>query len=252
VIVVDASVVANAVADDALDGRRAETLGCELAPVTSRAQLIEEILEGMASEADTSLYELGYRDATGGFARSTFAAFRAVAADLSAKVGRTFVVCLDELDSMLVNCPDDGSATEILDFIMHVSNTRLPIRFVFTLTRATPQIMRTDATPFITAARIAELSPWTAQEAREFVDRLLSPDLVVDDAAHELLFTEGGGHHYLTKAILQRIVDGPSAGVTAGVISVDQVRGAVVAVPRSPSASTRMTTGPREAARGAA
>lgn len=205
-----------------------------LAPVTSRSQLMEEILEGMASEADTSLYELGYRDATGAFARSTVIGFRTVAQDLSAQVGRTFVVCLDELDSMLVNCPDDRSATEILDFIMHVSNTSLPIRFVFTLTRATPQIMRTDATPFITAARIAELDPWTVQETREFVDSLLMPDLAVDDAAHELLFAEGGGHPYLTKAILQRIVDGASASVTSGVVSVDQVRAGVIAALAAP------------------
>lgn len=205
-----------------------------LAPVTSRAKLIEEILEGIASEADTSLYELGYRDAVGGLVRSTVVGFTAVARDLSAQVGRTFVVCLDELDSMLVNCPDDRSATEILDFIMHVSNTTLPIRFVFTLTRATPQIMRTDATPFITAARIAELNPWTARETREFVDDLLSPGLAVDDAAHELLFAEGGGHPYLTKAILQRIVDGASTSVTGGVISVEQVRAGVAAALAAP------------------
>jgi DNA-binding winged helix-turn-helix (wHTH) protein len=205
-----------------------------LAPVTSRAQLIEEILEGMASEANTSLYELGYRDAAGGFARSTVAGFAAVAAELSALVGSTFVVCLDELDSMLVNCPDDRSATEILDFIMHVSNATLPIKFVFTLTRVTPQIMRADATPFITAARIAELSPWTGQEAREFVDKLLSPDLATDDEAHELLFAEGGGHPYLTKAILQRVVESAGGPVSGGVISADQVRAGVVAALAAP------------------
>jgi DNA-binding winged helix-turn-helix (wHTH) protein/phage baseplate assembly protein W len=198
-----------------------------LAPVTSQGKLIEEILEGMAVEAGTSLYQLGYRDAAREFTRSTVAGFAAVAAELSAKVNRTFLVCLDELDSMLVNCRDDQSATEILDFIMYVSNTSLPIRFVFTLTRATPQIMRADATPFITAARIADLTPWTAEETQLFVDGLLSSRFTVDDSAHRLLYTEGGGHPYLTKAILQRLVD--TAGAANERISAEQIRAAVAA-----------------------
>jgi DNA-binding winged helix-turn-helix (wHTH) protein len=205
-----------------------------LAPVTPRSMLMEEILEGMASEADTSLYQLGYRDATGGFTRSTVAGFAAVAAELSARANRTFLVCLDELDSMLVNCPDEQSATEILDFIMHVNNTSLPIRFVFTLSRATPRIMRADATPFITAARIAELVPWTKGQTREFVDWLLSPGFAADNSAHDLLFAEGGGHPYLTKAILQRIVDAAAPNAADCVISADQVRAAIASALAAP------------------
>lgn len=205
-----------------------------LAPVGQRSKLMEEILEGMASETDTSLYELGYRDGAGGFTRSTVLGFAAVADELSARAGKTFVVCLDELDSMLVNCTDDQSATEILDFIMYINNTSLPIRFVFTLTRATPQIMRADATPFITAARIADLAPWSKHETREFVEWLLSPWLTADDSAHELLFAEGGGHPYLTKAILYRVVEATDPARSAGVISAEQVGAAVAAALASP------------------
>jgi DNA-binding winged helix-turn-helix (wHTH) protein len=199
-----------------------------LAPVTSRSELVEEILEGMASQLDTSLYGLGYRDATGTFIRSTVLGFSAVAAELSTQRQRTFLICLDELDSMLVNCPDDQSATEILDFILYISNTSLPIKFLFTLTRATRQIMRADATPFTTAARIADLTPWNEQETWEFIEWLISPNLVVDASAHKLLFAEGGGHPYLTKAILQRIVDAAGACPANSVISEEQVRAGVV------------------------
>jgi hypothetical protein len=200
-----------------------------LAPVISRIQLMEEILDGMASETDTSLSKLGYRDTTGGFINSPAAGFAAVAAQLSAQVDRTFVVCLDELDSMLVNCRDDQSAAEILDFIMYINETSLPIRFVFTLSQATPQIMRTDVTSFIAAARIADLTPWTEWEARNFVEGLLSPRLAVDDSAYGVLFAEGGGHPYLTKAILQQIVNAADARVTNDVISANEVRAGVAA-----------------------
>jgi DNA-binding winged helix-turn-helix (wHTH) protein len=204
-----------------------------LAPVTSRGELMEQILEGMAIEVDTSLRMLGYRDQESRFTQSTATGFAAVAAKLTDQGDRTFLVCLDELDSMLKNC-DGRSATEILDFIVHVSARSLPITFVFTLTRATPQIMHTDATPFITAARIADLAPWSAQESREFVERLLSHGPAVDDSAHELLFVEGGGHPYLTKAILQHIVDAHGTSVTSGVISAHEVRAGVAAALASP------------------
>jgi DNA-binding winged helix-turn-helix (wHTH) protein len=205
-----------------------------LAPVTSRNELMEEILEGMAAVIGMSLYRLGHRDATGAFTGNTVAGFAAVAAELSARAEKTFVICLDELDSMLVNCRDDRSATEILDFITHVSNMNMPIRFVFTLTRATPHIMRADATPFITASRIADLAPWTEAETREFVDGLLSPSITVDDDAYELLYTEGGGHPYLTKAILHRIVDAPGVNITGSAISAEQVHAGVLAALATP------------------
>jgi DNA-binding winged helix-turn-helix (wHTH) protein len=204
-----------------------------LAWVSSRGELMEQILEGMAIEAGSSLRLLGYRDQANQFTQSTATGFAAIAAKLTDGGDRTFLVCLDELDSMLKNC-DGQSATEILDFIVHASNRSLPIIFVFTLTRATPQIMHTDATPFITAARIADLGPWSAQESRKFVERLLSHGPAVDDSAHELLFAEGGGHPYLTKAILQRIVDARGASVMTGVISAHEVRTGVAAALASP------------------
>jgi DNA-binding response OmpR family regulator len=205
-----------------------------LAPVTSRSELMEEILEGMAAVTGMSLYRLGHRDATGVFTQNTVAGFAAVAAKLTARAEKTFVICLDELDSMLVNCRDDRSATEILDFITHVSNMNMPIRFVFTLTRVTPHIMRADATPFITASRIADLAPWTAAETREFVEGLLSPSITVGNDAYELLYAEGGGHPYLTKAILHRIVDAAGVNVTGSAISVEQVHAGVLAALATP------------------
>jgi hypothetical protein len=203
-------------------------------PVSPLHELITETLDGMAAEADTSLHELGYRDTEGAFTRPTVTGFVAIARELSDLAGRSFLVCIDELDSLLANCPNDQSRTEILDFITHVSNTSLPIRFVFTLSRATHQIVGADATPFITTARIVDLGPWAAPETREFVEWLLSPVLAVDASAHELLYAEGGGHPYLTKAILQGIVNAPGKGVPGGTLSADQVRAGVAAALANP------------------
>jgi hypothetical protein len=208
----------------------------QLPHVSSRAEFVEEVLDGIAAEAHTSLHRLGLRDARGGLRLSTVAEFTRVANELSAAAaGRTFVLCLEELDSMLVNCPDDASANQILDFILHVvGRTSLPIKFVFTLTRTAPHILRSDASPFLSAARIVRLTPWTSDEARAFVERLLSDVSTVDEKAHHALFALGGGHPYLTKAVLQKLLEPGRMARPGGRITAEDIREAVEPTITSP------------------
>ena len=206
----------------------------QMPPVVSRGMFMEEVLDGMAAEAGTSLHQLGYRDVANRLTTSTVTEFVRVASDLTAKIGRTFVACLDELDSMLVNCPNDRSANEILDLIVHISNTNLPIKFVFTLTRATPQIMRADATSFLVAARIAELGPWNADQVREFVDMLLGMWRPCSREAYEEIYAAGGGHPYLTKAILHSLVGGSQRAAPEAPIVANEVQAAVAAALGTP------------------
>jgi hypothetical protein len=216
----------------------------QLPHVGSREAFVEEVLDGIAAEAQTSLHQLGLRDARGQLRLSTVTEFARVADRLAASApGRIFVLCLEELDSMLVNCPDDESATQILDLILHVvGRTTLPIKFVFTITRTAPQILRSDASPFLSAARIVRLAPWTPAESRAFVAGLLPDVSTLDDRAHEALFALSGGHPYLTKAVLQSLLDhdqlpgpvaGPGAGA-AGRFTAEEVRAVVEAAVTSP------------------
>lgn len=179
----------------------------QLPHVSSRDAFVEEVLDGIAAEAHTSLHQLGLRDGQGRLRLSTVTEFTRIAGELSEKVaGQTFVLCLEELDSMLVNCPDDVSANQILDLILHVvSRTSLPIKFVFTITRTAPQILRSDASPFLSAARIVHLAPWPPELARAYAAELLPGASTLDTAADQLLFALAGGHPYLTKAILQAL-----------------------------------------------
>lgn len=207
----------------------------QLPPVSSREAFMEEILEGMATEVRTSLYRLGLRDERGRFLPSTVIEFARVAGELSsAATGKTFLLCLEELDSMLVNCPDAAAGNQILDFILYVvSKTSLPIKFVFTLTRTSPQIVRSDASQFMSSARITRLLPWTSEEVRGFVDWLLHGERVFDEDAHELLYAAGGGHPYLTKAVLQTLQElgRPAPGAR---VAIADVREAIEATVTSP------------------
>ena|GEM_PF-6703495 len=192
----------------------------QLPHVGSRNAFVEELLDGMAAEAGTSLHRLGLRDARGGLRAATMTEFVGVAAELCATAGATFLVCIDELDSMLVNCPDEDTAQQILDFLDHViASTELPVKFAFTMTRTIQQILHSGGSPSMNAARVVFLVPWSAQQVRELVGALLGGDDTLDGPAHELLFAAGGGHPYLTKAVLQALQDlgrlAPGATATA-------------------------------------
>jgi len=205
----------------------------QLPHVTSRDALVEEVLDGIAAETQTSLHRLGLRDARGRLQLSTVTDFTRVAGELcAAAAGHTFVLCLDELDSMLVNCPDDRSANQLLDLVLHVvARTTLPVRFVFTITRTAPQILRSDASPFLSAARIVPLLPWPDDQARGFATGLLPPASTFDDDAHQLLFRVAGGHPYLTKAVLQSLLE---LDRSAGPVTAADLRSAVAAAVSSP------------------
>jgi hypothetical protein len=183
----------------------------QLPHVGSREAFVEEVLDGIAAQARTSLHQLGLRDERGRLRISTVTDFARVAGELAgAGGGQAFVLCLDELDSMLVNCPDDTAANQILDLILHVvGRTTLPVKFVFTLTRTASRILRSDASPFLSAARIVRLAPWTPERTRAFVDRLVPAGSALDGDGHDLLYASGGGHPYLTKAVLRSLLDDP-------------------------------------------
>jgi len=208
----------------------------QLPHVNSRDAFAEEILDGMAAEAGTSLHRLGLRDTQGQLRLSTVVEFARVAGELSAgATSRSFLLCLEELDSMLVKCPDDATANQILDFILHVvTKTSLPIKFVFTMTRTAPQILRSDASPFMSAARIASLAPWTFEESHAFVAWLLGGAVTLDEDAHELLFAAGGGHPYLTKAVLQTLQELETHRAHGASITVEHIRSAIAASVASP------------------
>jgi hypothetical protein len=205
----------------------------QLPHVMSRDILMEEVLDGIAAETQTSLHRRGLRDSRGRLQLSTVTDFTRVAGQLcDAAAGRTFVLCLDELDSVLVNCRDDRSAEQILDLVLHVvARTTLPIKFLFTVTRTAPQILRSDASPFLSAARIVPLLPWQAEQARAFVAALLPAASTLDDDAHTLLFRLGGGHPYLTKAVLRSLLE---LDRPAGPVTVADIRAAMAAAVSSP------------------
>jgi Transcriptional regulatory protein, C terminal/AAA-like domain len=204
--------------------------------VDSRIGFAEEILDGIAGEVATSLHRQGLRDEHGKFLLSTTAEFDRVAAELGTRgQGTCFLLCLEELDSMLVKCRDDASRNQILDFVVHmVNHTSLPIRFVFTMTKTPEQILRSDASPFMSAARITHLAPWTFEQSRDFATWLFEGDVRFHEEAQEQLFAACGGHPYLTKAVLQTLHELYADEAASAAITLQQMRSAITATVASP------------------
>ncbi|MFN8080495.1 MAG: winged helix-turn-helix domain-containing protein [Kineosporiaceae bacterium] len=179
--------------------------------VTTREQLIEEVLDGMAAESRTSLFRLGLRGPNGELALTTLNAVSQAAVTLARQADKTFLLCLDELDSMLRRCPDEAAAEDILGFVQYlVSRPSTPAKFVCTTTRSVTQILGSDSGHFMQGARIAILHPWSAEQSRIFVDRIIAPKLTLGPGQHDLLFEFCGGHPYLTKGVLQALLDDPA------------------------------------------
>lgn len=201
----------------------------KLPHANTRNEFAEEILGGIAAGAGLSLSQLGLRDGAGRFRQATVVELVKAAETLCAHRPDTrFLLCLDELDSMLAKCRDDAAVQDILAFVLHlVDETSLPIRFLFTATRMVPPVLNSPGSSFLSSARIVPLTPWTFAESREFVGWLFQGTVELDEAAHEQLFIAAGGHPYLTKAVLQMFQERQVGEAPANPVRAERIRAAV-------------------------
>jgi DNA-binding winged helix-turn-helix (wHTH) protein len=190
--------------------------------VESAPALMKEILAGIASRNRVTLTQLGLGDPNGW----TVGEFVHIAHELCASSGRTYLACLDELDSMLVECPDDAAAKQILALVAHIVNSSLPVKFVFTMTRMTSHITQRDSSPFASSAAVVKIGSWSDCELDKFVGMLLAGERQIEQPAVQALFEAGGGHPYMTKAILNALMRSTSSAPGA-TISAEDIRTAV-------------------------
>ncbi len=165
-----------------------------LPQVRTREELFAEVLDALAWEVDPSL------PAPRPTSTSTFVR---AATQLAERLGAVRLL-VDELDSLLLGCPEPAAAQQILDALQLLAGTPgTTLRLVCTITRSVSQILGADTGHFMLGAHIVPLRPWTVAQARDVADRLLPAPL--DDAAHHQLHAQAGGHPYLTKALLRAL-----------------------------------------------
>lgn len=213
-----------------------------LAHAGSREELMAEIVHGIHERVGASRStnrELTRQDA---LRNSTVARFVKLVHELAGRAPHSrFLLCVDEFDSLLQGCPD-GTARQLLDLVTYLTEqARLPTRFLFTMSRVPEVIARSYGSPFLNQATIVELGPWPEGQTRQFADWLLGGRLRMDPTGHAALFAATGGHPYVTKAVLQELLEAepatadPVAAAAAYAAAVDAaaVDAAVAAAVRS-------------------
>jgi hypothetical protein len=189
--------------------RRGSYLVVQLAHASSRDELAAEIVHGIHEQVDPDGADPpGLFEGDGPARLPAAGVFVRVVRDLTARAPASrFLLCVDELDSLLEGCsPDD--ATKILHFVLYLTEqAKLPIRFLFTMAQV-PRIMRSSyASPILNQATIVELTPWSPAESAQLADCLVRGRLELDEEAQRALYAAAGGHPYFTKAVLQALLD---------------------------------------------
>ncbi len=208
-------------------------IALRLPSIYTREDLMAEIVTMVRNEVEANLGIEPPSDVGSDFLPTTVAAFEHTLNTMLALFpGRQFLLCLDELDSALLNA-EENDRTRIMDLLQRLVESDSPIRFVFTMTRVIEAIRTSYTSPFLSKMRKLPLAPWSRNESYNFVNWLAQGQLVFDELAHVTIFEGGGGHPYLTKAILQELVSTCLRDSGMAHITAREARAAVQAASQS-------------------
>ncbi len=182
-----------------------------LPPALAMASLNDyahEVLQSLCSRLGRNVGETGLVDSQGRFRFSSFGQFRSAVARLLEEAPKSrFILCIDEFDAILRNCPPP-EANKILaltgDFIENRSLSA-PIVFI-TMTRLLEGPLGDFSSPPIGKSEVIALQPFPRMELEEMVVGLLGRELTLSAAGMERLHRLSGGHPYFAKLLLDRLL----------------------------------------------
>ena len=120
--------------------------------------------------------------------------------------GRTFIICIDEFDAIVVNCPGTDAERIIGLTAYLIQRSGLPLLFYLTMTRLPKSLKQSYRSPEIAKAEVIRLGTFTHEETSEMVTGLLHNHMALDPSGIERLFQLSGGHPYVIKLLLDRLV----------------------------------------------
>lgn len=181
---------------------------CLNAPaIRSLEDYAREILHGICSYLGASLGDTGLLDPNGQFKLRSLGEFTDATARLLQIVSdKTLILCIDELDSILVNCQADADKIRgLTDYV--IQSPELPL-LVFVSMAHLPQSMRKAfASPVLTSeSEVIELGPLSEGETVEMVRGLLEDQVRLGEGAVERLLRLSAGHPYFVKLLLDHLL----------------------------------------------
>jgi hypothetical protein len=169
----------------------------------------KEILQALCSLVGRNLQETGLTDSLGRFQFSSYGEFADVVGRLVAGApDRVFVLCVDEFDSIMMNCSDAAEARKILGLTDHLTGLahRLPLVVYLTVTRLLPEMRDSYGSPGISKSEFVKLGPLASDEAREMSVGLLENQVKFAVEVYQALYRLSGGHPYFVKLLLDRLL----------------------------------------------
>lgn len=175
-----------------------------------------EILQSLCTRLERSIRSIKYPDMiddNGRFHLTSIGQFTDTTAQLLEEFPeKTFIICIDELDAILVSCTEDeaekilGLTEHLIEMsdlrlIVYVTMTRLP-GFTRSASRS-PGVLEAE---IIARSEIIEIGPFSRQETEDMVSGLLGGRVSPDGEAMEHLFELSGGHPYFVKLLLDRLL----------------------------------------------
>lgn len=167
----------------------------------------KEILQGICSYLGVSLGDTGLLDSDGRFQLSALGQFTHAAAQLLEEASRkTFIVCIDEFDAILVNCsPEEANQIQgLTDHLIERSGSSLVV--YYSMTYPPESIRNSYRSPGISRAEVIELGPLSEEETVEMVRGLLKDQVRLGEGAMERLLRLSAGHPYFVKLLLDRLL----------------------------------------------
>jgi hypothetical protein len=188
----------------------------------SRDDVAKEILHTLCvyvgqNPRDTKLF-----DVDGQFQMPSVGEFWQVIEGILARApGQTFVICIDEFDSMLKNCslPEQSQVLHLFQDLME-RRTDLPLALFLSMTSFDFSEADIAGSPLVSKSASIVLGCFSEGDMREMVQKLLAPRASIQEGGMERLFELSGGHPYVTKLLLDSLL--ASRDYDTGAFAVDR------------------------------
>jgi hypothetical protein len=175
--------------------------------IRSLSDYAKELLQCLCSYLGKNLKETGTMSDEGQFQWISAGHFRdTLARLLEEATDRTFIVCIDELDTILLESARTEAAQVLglTDYIIEKAD--LPLVLCLTMTRLPEAETESFGSLNISKSEVIPLGPLPRREMEDMLEGILGGQVLLDDSAQDLLFGLSGGHPYVTKLLVDRLL----------------------------------------------
>ena len=203
-----------------------------------------EILHALCSHLGCNARETGLFDDEDRFRLPSIGQYwQEIGRIVAAAPGQTFLLCIDEFDSLLRACRSAEQKSQVLNLLQDRIERRseLPLELFLSMTSLAFSEIDLPGSPLVSKSEVIELACFSRTDMDEMVRSLLAACAEVQEGALSRLFWLSGGHPYVTKLLLENLL--APCGYEPGGLVVDAaaIEAAISAAADDPRARNALT-----------